>query len=697
MKKLYLLLLLISGALEAQINIPDPNLKARLLVYDTNDDGEIDAAEALAGTNINVTDANISDLTGIEAFTNLSELHCGSNPITTINLSNLPFLDLLDCSFSTQLTSIVLSDMPIFETLDCENSIELTSIDLSELHSTHFIDLDAHNCALNSLNLDGITGFQALDIFNNQLTVLDVSNCGNVSMSTALSGNPWQFLYLKNGTIEDWEIHDDFGTLQFICADESEIPYLLNNLTTNHPVVVNSYCSFVPGGMYNTISGNVRFDSNDNGCEDDTAFPYTKIKINDGLTQGASLINSNGDYAFYVGSGNFTLAPDIENPAWFNVAPSSAVVNFPTNANAVSVNDFCISPNGFHPDVEVVIAPYVPARPGFIAEYKLVYKNKGNATLEGNAIFVFEDALMDFISASVTPDDISSNTLVFGYENLKPFEQRSVILRFAIHSPGNTPPVNNGDVLHLSATITSVADENTADNVFEYDQTVVGSYDPNDKICVEGAVSHPQNIGKYLHYMINFENLGTADAENIVVRDSIDLAKFDLSTLQVMNSSHDVDLRIRNNIVEFIYKNINLPTAVSNPIGGHGNVLFKIRTLPTLHAGDAATNRANIYFDYNHPVQTNEARTTFSILKTEEFATDQSVSIYPNPVKNTVHIKANNSIKSLHLFDSLGRILQATTEHKNTASLDISDKPNGIYFIRITTENGSKVEKLVKE
>jgi hypothetical protein len=29
--------------------------------------------------------------------------------------------------------------------------------------------------------------------------------------------------------------------------------------------------------------------------------------------------------------------------------------------------------------------------------------------------------------------------------------------------------------------------------------------------------------------------------------------------------------------------------------------------------------------------------------------------------------------------------------------LDISDKTNGIYFLKITTEKGSKVEKLVKE
>jgi hypothetical protein len=42
-----------------------------------------------------------------------------------------------------------------------------------------------------------------------------------------------------------------------------------------------------------------------------------------------------------------------------------------------------------------------------------------------------------------------------------------------------------------------------------------------------------------------------------------------------------------------------------------------------------------------------------------------------------------------------GRILQ--TMLGNQKVLDISDKANGIYFLKITTEKGSKVEKIIKE
>ena len=88
MKKILLLLLLFTEIVNGQIvNIPDANFKAKLIALgvDSNTDGLIQNTEALAITNLNVLNSNIADLTGIEAFTNLSSLHCGSNNLTTLN------------------------------------------------------------------------------------------------------------------------------------------------------------------------------------------------------------------------------------------------------------------------------------------------------------------------------------------------------------------------------------------------------------------------------------------------------------------------------------------------------------------------------------------------------------------------------------------------------------------------------------
>jgi hypothetical protein len=95
---------------------------------------------------------------------------------------------------------------------------------------------------------------------------------------------------------------------------------------------------------------------------------------------GASFLNTAGNYSFYTQAGSFEIAPSIENPTWFNFSPVTATIPFADNNNNTATQDFCISPNGFHPDVEVVISPVFFARPGFDATYQITYRNKGNQT-----------------------------------------------------------------------------------------------------------------------------------------------------------------------------------------------------------------------------------------------------------------------------------------------------------------------------
>ena len=172
---------------------------------------------------------------------------------------------------------------------------------------------------------------------------------------------------------------------------------------------------------------------------------------------------------------------------------------------------------------------------------------------------------------------------------------------------------------------------------------------------------------------------------------------FDMNSLQLLYASHPVETKIDGNKVEFIFKNINLPPSILDPIGGHGNVLFKIKTLPTLVVGDQIANIANIYFDYNAPIETNEARSTFATLNSLNFVKDQSIAVAPNPAKNNVTVTAKNNIQSIQLFDVQGLILQTVLENRTKTTIDISNKSNGIYFLKVTIEIGSSVEKLVKE
>lgn len=82
--------------------IPDTQFKKALLahypVVDLNFDGEISTKEAVSYSGmLNISLKQIHDLTGIEAFVNLTGLKCNHNQIESLNLSQNKALTFLGC------------------------------------------------------------------------------------------------------------------------------------------------------------------------------------------------------------------------------------------------------------------------------------------------------------------------------------------------------------------------------------------------------------------------------------------------------------------------------------------------------------------------------------------------------------------------------------------------------------------------
>jgi uncharacterized repeat protein (TIGR01451 family) len=370
-------------------------------------------------------------------------------------------------------------------------------------------------------------------------------------------------------------------------------------------------------------------------------------------------------------------------------------VNFPTQTSPFNQN-FCITPNGVHNDLEVVIIPLLPARPGFDATYKILYKNKGNTTLSGSVILDFEDNKMDFVSSTPSYTTISTSELIYNYSDLAPFETREIIITMNINSPTETPAVNIGDQLSFIVNINPLSgDAYILDNRINFKQTVVGSYDPNDKTCIEGDVVGDEVIGNYVHYVIRFENTGTFPAENIVVKDIIDATKFDINTLTSTSSSHPFVTKISNGtIVEFIFENIQLPFDDAN---NDGYVAFKIKTLPSLSIGDTFSNNANIYFDYNFPILTNTANTTINSLSSQDFEFNDYFSLSPVPTKDVLNItsKTTTKITSISIYNTLGQLV-LTVAAPNKA-IDVTSLKTGNYFIKVVSDKGISSSKFIKQ
>jgi hypothetical protein len=83
-------------------------------------------------------------------------------------------------------------------------------------------------------------------------------------------------------------------------------------------------------------------------------------------------------------------------------------------------------------------------------------------------------------------------------------------------------------------------------------------------------------------------------------------------------------------------------------------------------------------------------------LGNEEFAND-SIQIYPNPASFNVTINCNINIKTIELIDVQGRILVSKMVNENQVTLDVSDYAKGIYYVKVNTDKGIKIEKLVKK
>lgn len=599
---------------------------------------------------------------------NIKWLKCNYTGFQPIEVLATTSLLVLECA-GNGMTSLDLTQFPSLTNLICSNNL-LTTLDTSSLSDLMFLECQNNDIA-GVLDLNAATQLQFVSCYANNIEMLFVKNGADETIDTAsFSENP----------------------LVYVCADESQVAQL--QMEAGAGVQVNSYCSFTPGGQYNTIAGTVKFDAGGNGCDaGDTAQPLIKLVVTNGSETDFLFTNDTAQYAAFVGQGDYTVSPSLENN-YFNVSPASAAVNFPAVDGSVSTNDFCLTPNGVHPDVEVAIMPIFPSRPGFDAVYKVVIRNKGNQVLSQpyGVTFFYDENLLDYVSSEPAAATVGSGSLSWNYSNLQPFENRSFNVVLNVNAPTDTPAVNIDDVLTFTANVMpSAADETPLDNLFIYDETVVGSFDPNDKKCLEGDVAPPALIGDYLHYAIQFENTGTAPAENIVVKDVIDATKFDVSTLQIMHSSHNVISKGDGNGTIFIFQSINLDS------GGHGNILLKVKTLGTLVEGDTVSNKADIYFDYNFPIITEPANTLFQLLSVDDPKWDASVQVFPNPARDIFNVKASSNITSVQLYDVQGRLLQVKTANEPELTFDISAAQTGTYFVRISTENGIRTEKIVKQ
>ena len=196
---------------------------------------------------------------------------------------------------------------------------------------------------------------------------------------------------------------------------------------------VNTYCSFTPGGNYNTISGQIKYDANQNGCDaNDEPFSYKLLQFTNGTNIGYVATNNLGNYNAYANTGTFTLTPQLENPTLFISTPPTAQVTFANSNNNTQTQNFCITPNpnNITCSYESVIMPISPVRPGFDTDFKIIYRNLGNVILNGEVVLPYNANTMTFISATPAPTTISNGLLKWSFNQMMPLQNKQITLKF---------------------------------------------------------------------------------------------------------------------------------------------------------------------------------------------------------------------------------------------------------------------------
>ena len=239
--------------------ILDTNFEAALeaLGYDDiSGDGQVPTALIEVVTSLDVNTQSISDLTGIQDFTALTDLNCTDNSLTSLDVSNNGNLQTLDFDNNDVATLTLGANTNLDDVSGRYN--QLTSVDVSantgltslNLRNNTFTTVDvSNNINLGGLNLNE-TGITSLDITNNvnlaylylsnnSLSSLDISqnsllqniNLTNSNLTTINTSNQTvlRILRLSGNDLTALDLTTNVALTQLECADNNLSSFNLKN------------------------------------------------------------------------------------------------------------------------------------------------------------------------------------------------------------------------------------------------------------------------------------------------------------------------------------------------------------------------------------------------------------------------------------------------------------------------------------
>ena len=161
-------------------------------------------ADAQKITSLYLFRRNIAGMEGIQYFTELQNLYCQGNRLTSLDVRQCAELETLIC-FGNQLTSLDVSQNPALYELYCSNN-QLTSLDVRQ--SPELLRLSCFNNQLTSLDVSRNTKLLSLVCGSNQLKGLDVRQCAELLD-----------LWCDGNLLKSLDVSQNSKLIQLICDD----------------------------------------------------------------------------------------------------------------------------------------------------------------------------------------------------------------------------------------------------------------------------------------------------------------------------------------------------------------------------------------------------------------------------------------------------------------------------------------------
>ena len=655
------------AALNQIVNIPDTNFKS-FLVNDSsinlNNDSEITVAEAQATTELIMNGIGIADLTGIEAFTNLTRLDVPNNSLTTIDVSNNLSLTRLHVA-ANNLTSLDIRLNTSINEIFCYNNSQLETLLISNGNNSNFNYMKAYsNPSLYCIEVDNgfsppansgqyVVGWTKDSQASYSVNCIPSVYFVDANATGANDGSSWADAYTNLGdALPNTSLNDVIWV--------AKGTYTL--VDKNTPLTVNTNEVDIIGGFSGTET---TLADRDLALIHTTNATIFTGDINGDDIEGDFTSNKtdNAERLFEVRAHDVTfdgiVFENIYDTSTSGGVEENGVIFIP---NSSSINNLKIKNSVFRSNYSNGYLLKMRTLNGGLLIENTKFIN--NTIVNRGLVYVQSDSTNGYIftrwaNVLVADNDINVAALDIYRSDWNNGNTLDVVINNSTFvnndynsTHGNSIVASGNGSVNLNV-YNSIFWENTVNGAAATRDISNGAETNYDVVIANTIAAVPNNAGTY----------GTFSATNV-------------TTLDPVNDNLNLDSD---------YK----PTASSSYIIDQGdNTYFDVALF-----GDLDLSGNTRFFNTTIDLGSYEYNSTLGIDAIS--LTTNSVKLYPNPVSDRVFIKSTEQIESVSIYNINGQLVKQAIETTN--GIDVSVLPSGVYMIQINTSNNSINQKFLKD